>query len=285
MPAANNIPKPPWQKGLGFTPAPKGPTGGSVPWLAYPTDRNSHFNPRPPPSRPTSTSNVSTSPPQAKKQRKGGGGKGGGKPLGNFITKMVEKYHGKQRCDVLKGCSGDTSIIQLGLESCEKKSETSTKCRSQCTICKQKFNNSDATVQEHLKSTKHQGMEMLSGEVEVMGQHLAFGGQQHREAVCDSYMLAYFIQKERLPHTTAEKMKEVLKHLHFTNAEEVERVAMSSSTIARCPFTISFLQRGNIICMCVCVCVFVQKICTCVCVCKCVRACTCTCLVPPPRST
>jgi hypothetical protein len=116
-------------------------------------------------------------------------------------------------------------------------------------------------------------MEMLSGEVEVMGKHLAFGGQQHCEAVCDSYMLAHFMQKERLPHTNAEKMKEVLKHLHFTNAEEVARVAMSSSTIARCPFPISILKRGNIIYMCVCVCMFAQKIYTCVCVCVCVNAC------------
>ena len=73
----------------------------------------------------------------------------------------------------------------------------------------------------------------MQGEVEVMGQHLAFGGQQHREAVVDTYMIAYFIQRERLPHSTGEKLKKVLKHLHCTDPERVGKLAISRKTIAR----------------------------------------------------
>jgi hypothetical protein len=80
----------------------------------------------------------------------------------------------------------DHSTIHLQLQPVDKK-EGSTKCRSQCLICNTVFNNSDETVQEHLRSKRHQCMERMQGEVEVMGQHLAFGGQQHREAVFDTH--------------------------------------------------------------------------------------------------
>jgi hypothetical protein len=145
---------------------------------------------------------------------------------------MEAKYDGKVRGDVLKGCKGDESVVSLKLKSIEK-TKKGGKCRSQCLICYGAFNNQDETLQEHLCSTKHQNMERMQTEVDVMGQHLAYGGNQHREAVVDSYMLAYFIQKERLPHSTAQKLKRVMNHLHCTDSEKVERVAMSSKTIAR----------------------------------------------------
>lgn len=76
-------------------------------------------------------------------------------------------------------------------------------------------------------------MEQVQGEVQIMGQALAFGGQSHRQATVDSYMLAYFVLKEKVPCTTAEKLKDVLKHLHFCDAEAVKHVSMSRRTIAR----------------------------------------------------
>jgi hypothetical protein len=58
---------------------------------------------------------------------------------------------------------------------------------------------------------------------------------------------------------------------------------MSSSANARCRFPISFLQRGNAICMCVCVCVCMKDVCTCahVCLSACVHA-RARALSPPP---
>ena len=102
-------------------------------------------------------------------------------------------------------------------------------------LCQGEFNNEDATVQEHLKSVRHQNMEALSQEVETMGSALAFGGQQHREAVVDSCMVACFIQRERLPHSTSKKLKKVLGHLHCTDSTKVEKISMSRKTIARFP--------------------------------------------------
>jgi hypothetical protein len=66
-----------------------------------------------------------------------------------------------------------------------------------------------------------------------MGQHLAFGGQQHRAAVVDTHMIAYFIQRERLPHSTGGNLKKVLKHLHCTDPGRLGKLAMSRKTIAR----------------------------------------------------
>jgi hypothetical protein len=152
---------------------------------------------------------------------------------------MAEKYNGKKRCHVLKGCSGDESIIQLKLLALEK-DKARKKCRSRCLICQGEFNNEDAALQMHLKSVRHQNMEAISQEVVTMGSAIAFGGQQHREAVVDSYMVAYFIQRERLPHSTSEKLKKVLGHLHCTDSTKVERISMSRKTIARSnPFCVS----------------------------------------------
>jgi hypothetical protein len=89
------------------------------------------------------------------------------------------------------------------------------------------------TVRDHLKSVFHQEMEGVQGESRAMAQALAFGGQKHRESTVDSFLLAYFIMKEKLPHTTAEKLKEVLPHLHFCDAEAVSHVPMSRETVAR----------------------------------------------------
>jgi hypothetical protein len=101
------------------------------------------------------------------------------------------------RGDVLKGCKGDESVVSLKLKSIEK-TKKGGKCRSYGV-----FNNQDETSQEHLCSTKHQNTERMQTEVDVMGQHLVHGGNQHREAVVDSCTLACFVQKERPPHSTA----------------------------------------------------------------------------------
>ena len=116
---------------------------------------------------------------------------------------------------------------------CAKLDKCVCKCRSKCLICGAVFNNEDASLQDHLRSVQHQQMEQVQGEVRVMGQALAFGGQQHRQSTVDSYMLTYFVVKEKLPMATPDKLKKMLPFLYFCDGDSIKHVALSRETIAR----------------------------------------------------
>ena len=147
---------------------------------------------------------------------------------------MHARFHGKRRKEVLgKACRDDDSIIHLQLEPAEKKSAASKKCRSRCVLCDVILNNEVGTVIYHLRSRAHQQAEQCLGERAAMGAHLKFGGASHRESTVDSYVMAYFVMRENLPHTLPEKLKRVLGNMHCTDKAKVEKISLARRTTAR----------------------------------------------------
>jgi hypothetical protein len=157
----------------------------------------------------------------------------GGKPRGVFISNMHSVFHGKRRSEALgKGFETDHSIIVLKLEQAESKPGTR-KHRSRCIVCGKTMDNDKNSIMYHLKSLRHQLAESVQDEAQVMGEHLAFGGNAHRKATVDSYMLAYFCMREKIAFTLPAKMKETMLHLHCCDPEAVANMHLSRDTIAR----------------------------------------------------
>lgn len=168
----------------------------------------------------------------------------GGKPRAVFISNMHSAFHGKRRSEALgKGFETDHSIIVLKLEQAESKLGTK-KLRSKCIVCGKTMDNDKNSIMCHLKSQRHQLAESVQGEAQVMGEHLAFGGNAHRKATVDSYMLAYFCMREKIAFTLPAKLKETMVHLHCCDPEAVANMHLSRDTIARRCFKIGdYLQE------------------------------------------
>lgn len=85
----------------------------------------------------------------------------------------------------------------------------------------------------HLQSSLHQSLEDVQGERTSLANAIVFGGQKHRKLTIDSYMIAYFSIKEKLPQTIGSRLKLLLPHLSFCDAKAVASVPMSRPTCAR----------------------------------------------------
>ena len=59
------------------------------------------------------------------------------------------------------------------------------------------------------------------------------GGEQHRQKLVDTYMLAYFVFKERIPFTMPSRLLQVLPHLHCADKAQVMQLPLSERTITR----------------------------------------------------
>ncbi len=76
-------------------------------------------------------------------------------------------------------------------------------------MCGKTMDNDRNSIMYHLKSLRHQLAESVQATVAqvMVGEHLAFGGNAHRKATVDSYMLAYFCMRdarENSIHTACE---------------------------------------------------------------------------------
>ena len=80
--------------------------------------------------------------------------------------------------------------------------------------------------------TKCEGAKRIS-EKRQLRLYTGAGGEQHRQKLVDTYMLAYFAYKERLPFTMPSRLQRVLPYLHCVDKTRAEALPLSDDTITR----------------------------------------------------
>lgn len=102
--------------------------------------------------------------------------------------------------------------------------------QSKCKLCGVIKPNKADRWKDHTK--KCQGLKHLA-ERRNLGAFVSASGEKHRQMLVDTYLLTYFVYKERYAFTLPAKLKEVLPYLHCVDNVSAAKLPLSNDTVSR----------------------------------------------------